>query len=1284
MKCITAAVSLLSALLTTVSVSAAVRGVVLDENANPVVGAAVAALTPESTRQLRSRILGEGGDPEPLARTVTDSAGRFMLELPRRRVAKLVFTAPGRGEKTVDAGADEDIGVIVLRPFETRRGKVTAAGRPVAGAKVWVVRDQSPVRVLTADANGTFEIDEEIAPGATLLVRHPGFAPKEHYVATDRYSLDLSLDRGVTIGGTVVAADGRTPLPGARIAVDGWDAGTADENGAFSISEVPRSWRIVSARLGDRAGFAHRGSGTLTIRMKRAAAIAGRVTIRDGSAAGAVVRLVIVTGDSRREIERTIADERGQFRFEAVEPATYDITASHPEVLLSSEDKTVSEGETASVELKGLRFARAEGKVVDDRGEPVALACIPVRWAPSSGSSVAHPAISGRDGRVVIRAIPPDHDFLVMAVKAASPPSSQQPLRLRAGETRRGLQFVLPEGYEVRGRAVDGSGNPIAGVNVLASEGEIGSASFFFIDEAEVKTDAEGRFSIRLGAGTHTFLFNAPGWTTHFKNGIRVPMPPDGEVRAVLEPAVSIHGRTLDANGSPLAGLVVETDLGQTNTAEDGSFTLTGFSPGPTELRFRDDSGFDEVRQISAPAEGITIEFDRRGAIRGTVVDADTKRPITTFNITRILKRRWETREQAHSFNDEGGGFSLSALPLGPVTLVASAPGYVRKPISGLELTEEKPALEEVVVALERGARISGTVTLPDLSAAGNTSVSLQTKSGPSLETWTNTEGEYLFDAAPRGEHILDVRKKGFPPLRRTVILGDSNDRIDVRLERGFRLGGVAVTDDGSPLSNVEIRLSPTGGGRTDEVVSDTTGRFVFEGLERGGYRIEADRTGFAGVAHDGVLVEADLESFRLTLSRGATITGRITGVSPADLRDTWISAFVPPTGRARGSVQDDGTYRIEGVPQGTARVLASLNRGGSSRTARASVDVAGTGEHTVDVSFHDGATLRGRLFVAGRPLVGAEISFLSSDTRVSSNVRATSGVDGAYVAEGLAIAPHDVIVEDVDTGRGYTLHHDVSGSEEWDIRIETFAVRGKLLDATTGKPIVRGWVEIQKPDDRYYATPQNALTGENGEFVIGNLAAGEYELAAGAAEYADTRQKVRVDERAEPLKLVIAEATVVRARVTDARTGMPVQAGFRLRDGAGQLVLQDYPRLMPDGTQALDLPKGSFSGWVSAGDFASSFISIPEGAPEVRIALTQGGSIRITSRGERRKIRLFPLFAPFSEDDGDTRTVPPGSMIIPYVAPGRYSIQLLGPGDAVERAVPVTVEEGKVAEVIL
>jgi exonuclease I len=86
-------------------------------------------------------------------------------------------------------------------------------------------------------------------------------------------------------------------------------------------------------------------------------------------------------------------------------------------------------------------------------------------------------------------------------------------------------------------------------------------------------------------------------------------------------------------------------------------------------------------------------------------------------------------------------------------------------------------------------------------------------------------------------------------------------------------------------------------------------------------------------------------------------------------------------------------------------------------------------------------------------------------------------------------------------------------------------------------------------------------------------------------------------------------------------------------------------------------------------------------------VQLTPGGTLMIRSKhAERRRIRLIdangiPYPRHMNPRPSRDLVPQPGTTQITNVAPGTYTVQLLGDGDVVEQTIQVTVKEGTATE---
>lgn len=156
--------------------------------------------------------------------------------------------------------------------------------------------------------------------------------------------------------------------------------------------------------------------------------------------------------------------------------------------------------------------------------------------------------------------------------------------------------------------------------------------------------------------------------------------------------------------------------------------------------------------------------------------------------------------------------------------------------------------------------------------------------------------------------------------------------------------GVVTAADSGQPLPRAIVALSSTIGGSTRTVLTDEEGRFVFEGLASGRYRVGAGpgsvRAHYlygvyggerAGARGESVVLEAGrrFTDANIALARGGIVEGRVVGVSGEPLSGVRVFARVPSSFRtgvrpgARDVSDDHGRFRLYGLDAGQFILVA-------------------------------------------------------------------------------------------------------------------------------------------------------------------------------------------------------------------------------------------------------------------------------------------------------------------------------------------------------------------------
>ncbi|MEZ5989346.1 MAG: carboxypeptidase regulatory-like domain-containing protein, partial [Planctomycetota bacterium] len=214
-------------------------------------------------------------------------------------------------------------------------------------------------------------------------------------------------------------------------------------------------------------------------------------------------------------------------------------------------------------------------------------------------------------------------------------------------------------------------------------------------------------------------------------------------------------------------------------------------------------------------------------------------------------------------------------------------------------------------------------------------------------EVTAHPGGGFSLDKLEPGLYVLDIQAPGYRKIAAgpfQLEKGVAPPAVRVSLDRGRFIEGVVSRKDSSPLANVRVELmappppgnqtagsndflqqlfrGPDNGTRLDQATTDGDGRFRFEGVASGRYRLVASADGYATLTDDTIEVTqvADVKDLRYKLSPGARVYGKVTNREEGE---TYRVIIAGDSGDRRFARIDEkeGTFDEKGLDPGRYRI---------------------------------------------------------------------------------------------------------------------------------------------------------------------------------------------------------------------------------------------------------------------------------------------------------------------------------------------------------------------------
>ncbi|HKH49700.1 MAG TPA: carboxypeptidase-like regulatory domain-containing protein [Thermoanaerobaculia bacterium] len=1190
------------------------RGIVLDGARGPLAGAQV-ELLPVLRNYEQGRRRLEGRDPAPLAVTVTDTLGRFVVGGGKTGVFAVRVAAPGKVPIRFDPlPLVEDTELPPAVPPKDAGAKLlfrTAQGR--AAPDLWVFAGSKEGELSLGGWRIAPRVGHTAPDGSLTLPRLDGEELQVHSftreatedVHDDVVGGELRISSVPSTARILRVVDGRgQPIAGVlvRLGEAAWPVGLTDDAGRIAIrvrdGGVPRLRLVNADGRQTVVRLTASTEETLTVTFADRVPLSGRVLREeDGrSLAGALVWSITEPGDFQ------LTDGEGRYRTTAAKTGVW-LEAQAPERL--PKRAALDPARLGVDRAPALALARAgavAGRVVDTAGNAIAGAWVSaVSTAPKE--PVLASALTGADGTFHLGGLKPGELYSFQAAKTAFLPAAREALVPVPGKGGPPLAIVLAPARAALGRVLDQKKHPVAGAQVRLSAAQTGAGPHESPRGPDAVSDARGRFTVaEIPSLALDVEVSKQGFARATVRNFKIPLghgPVDlGTV--TLRPGVLLSGVVINGQSRPIVGASVfhvaelrpPSDLVErlrdqapdAVTGSDGRFALADLRQGEPAHLLVFAKGFlpVTVRGIHPPtATPLRIELAAGADLAGRIVDPEGA-PVSGAEIALTWQPTLPGRDDIptgrpvskRASTNRDGQFRFTEMPAGKATLTASAAGFITLEDQPLVLPQAPGEEKEVV--LQRGSTLEGRVVTTVGAPVAGVRVLAGAASGMS-----DDDGVFRVDGVRPGPLVVEAVHPHYKRFRQRIRIEEQVNHLDIELAAGTTVRGRVVDGSAQPVPAATAVLETV---ERNEVLAyqartDADGLFTLEDVAAGRYRLRASANGFTdGELPQEVVVQREIvEGLEVVLGKGGAITGRVLGLETEELPQVTVSAM-HEAGESRVAELDAaGNYALRDLRAGAWLLQASLLDG--QRHARGRVLLAAGGEETRDLRFGDGLTLSGWVLYRNKPLGDAEVSIRGQHLAVERSV--TTGSDGEFRFEDLDADTYWLGLRQMHEQVADNEMIELTTDRELTIRLERETVAGSVTDAASGKPVGAAVVALRHiAGDEGPEFVMADGTDASGAFAVERVPPGHYRMTINHAGYSPAEREIEVPDGRDltGLEVELQSAQGLELSVRRASGGPPGLLRLRVISPSGAPIVTEIRPVGSDGKVRLSsVPAGSW-----------------------------------------------------------------------------------------------------------
>lgn len=863
------------------------------------------------------------------------------------------------------------------------------------------------------------------------------------------------------------------------------------------------------------------------------------------------------------------------------------------------------------------------------------------------------------EGAVALEELEPGLYRLEVSAEGCIP--EEREIVLRAGESAwREVELRRRASLDVT--VLGPEGEPIEGAELaIVTEGQDGRRIPEDLrssaEEMEARTDARGRASLEpLAAGIpYRTVARHPGLPPRSLRLAPEPGPQSALVK--LTRGGGIRTVVQDGERRPLPGARVHlgsddaVDLDLVDDPEpsddEGRLVLEALPAGTYSLRITRGGRRPRTLRRVAVRAGEVTDLGETELLPGLEVSGVVRErggpPIGGAEITAHFYEEGR-RLEATATSDGEGAFTLSGLPEGEIDLAARAEGYLSVEREGVPSDAA-----DIVLELDAGAGVTGVVLDAETgSPVPRFRVELEPRDrGWARERrWFPEEGseEDVSDPGGRfelmgfrpGDYYLRVVAPGYGAAREEleIVAGAPRD-VEVELDPGRVVEGVVLEGETRfPVSGAKV--SAPGAWPTE---SDAEGWFRLQGLGSDPVPLRIDHRGYVPAIVPNVIPGSG-EPLEVELEAGGAVAGTVWEregrVLPGALVTVSKDRF-----RRSATTDAEGSYRVEGVPEGTVGVqkvdAPGELRGIQQRTARVRKDETtridfGSGGRLYGVVTHEGAPASGALLTFAEVFLSGPSEGAGIGTAEMRSARADES--GAWELRGIEPGLYGMTVRWEGRRTGRKVRVPEGGEERIDVALRDLWIEGRVVEVETGRPIPEAHVWATRkdptiepsgfsyitsrsgPGDReeyaFASDPQTtASSATDGGFRLPVAQEGTWTVFAFEGGYRmDSFPDIEVADSVSDLVLEMSPAVKLEVRLQDEAGGDLRRTWVSVRSERGTMTHCDTHEV----ARMESLRPGPVTVVAGAEDRAPRVESVvlEENRHEVTLRLGRGGSLRV------------------------------------------------------------------------